>query len=100
MDIEVGLVDVAIEMGKEACPDEKWSGTMLQWTRNIKIFGEICVGLNLGKQKQIWNKGFDGMMVSHSHKSRVGVHRMHGLNTGKIHDSRNVKWMGKCARNM
>ena len=36
---------------------------MSQWARDIDIFGEICVGLNLGKQKKIWNKGFDGMMV-------------------------------------
>ena len=64
-------------MGEEKCPNEKWDGewdgAMLQWTRDIKIFGEICVGLKLGKQKKIWNKGFDGMMVGHSHKSGVGV---------------------------
>ena len=33
------------------------------------------MGLNLGKLKKLWNKGCDGMMVGHSHKSRVGVHR-------------------------
>ena len=53
------------------------------------------MGLKLGKQKKIWNKGFDGMMVGHSHKSGVGVHGMHDLNTGKIHNIRNVRWAGK-----
>ena len=35
--------NVTVEMGKEACPEEKWNGVMPQWTRDIKIFGEICV---------------------------------------------------------
>ena len=53
------------------------------------------MGLNLGKQKKLWNKGHDGMMVGHSHKSRVGVHGTHNLETGKTHNTRNARWMGK-----
>ena len=90
--------NVTIKIGKEKCPEEKWSGVVPQWTRDIKIFGEICVGLNLGKQKKIWNKGFDGVMVGHSHKSSIGVHGTHNLNTGKTHDTRNVQWMGKMCK--
>ena len=82
---------MTVKMGEEKCPDEKWDGTMQQWTRDIKIFGEICVGLKLGKQKKIWNKGFDGMMVGHSHKSGVGVHGMCDPDTGKIHNTGNVR---------
>ena len=70
--------NVTVKMGEEKCPDEKWDGAMSRWTRDIKVFGEICVGLKLGKQKKIWNKGFDGMMVGHSHKSGVGVHETLG----------------------
>ena len=35
------------------------------------------------------------MMVGHSHESGVGVHRTCDLNTGKIHNTRNVRWIGK-----
>ena len=56
------------------------------------------MGLKLGKQKKIWNKGFDGMMVGHSNESGVGAHRMHNLNTGKIHNTRNVRWTGKMCK--
>ena len=48
-----------------------------------QIFGEICVGLNLGKQKKLWNKGHDGMMVGYSHKNGDGMCRTHDLGTGK-----------------
>ena len=87
--------NMTVKMGEEKCPDEKWDGAMPRWTRDIKVFGEICVGLKLGKQKKIWNKGFDGMMVGCSHESGVGVHRTHNLDTGKIHNTKNVRWMGK-----
>ena len=63
--------------------------------RHQNFFGEICVGLNLGKQKKIWNKGFDDMMAGYSHESSVGVCGMCNLNTGKTHNTRNVQWMGK-----
>ena len=87
--------NVTVKMGEEKCLDEKWNGAMPRWTRDIRTFGEICVGLKLGKQKKIWNKGFDGMMVGHSHESGVGAYRIHNLNTGKIHNTRNVRWIGK-----
>ena len=53
------------------------------------------MGLNLGKQKKLWNKGHDGMMVGCGHKSRVGVFRMCDLETRKTHDTRNARWMEK-----
>ena len=68
--------NVTIATGEEKCPEEKWSRVVPQWTRDIKNFGKICVGLNLGIQKKLWNKGHDGMMVGHSYKSGVKEHRM------------------------
>ena len=49
----------------------------------------------MGKQKKLWSKGCDGMMVGHSHKSRVGVHRTCDTETGKMCNTRNVRWMRK-----
>ena len=51
--------------------------------------------LNLGKHKKLWNKGFDGIVVMYSHESRVGVFRIHNLDTGKTHNTRNVRGTGK-----
>ena len=48
----------------------------------------------MGKQKKLWHKGHDRMMVGCGHKSRVGVFRMCNLETRKMHDTRNVRWMG------
>ena len=45
--------NVTLEMGEEKCPDEMWDGAMPRWTRDIKIFGEMCVGLKLGKKEDL-----------------------------------------------
>ena len=52
-------------------------------------------GTEFGKTEETVNKGHDGMMVGCSYKSGVGVHGMHDLDTGKTHNTRNVRWMGK-----
>ena len=53
------------------------------------------MALNLGMQKKLWNKGFDGIVVGCGHENGAGVFRMHNLDTGKTHDTRNVRWLGK-----
>ena len=53
------------------------------------------MALNLGKQKKLWNKGFDGIMVDHRHNSGARVFGMCDLDVGKIHNRRNVRRTGK-----
>ena len=43
----------------------------------------MFVALKLGKHKKLWNKGFDGIVFEHNHKSGVGVCRMHNLTAQK-----------------
>ena len=35
--------NVTIETGKEKCPEEKWSGVVLRWTRDKTAVGAACV---------------------------------------------------------
>lgn len=77
------MVDsVVVKEGQGKCADEKWSGEVPRWVRNLKEFGEIGVIRNGKKKlKKIEEKGYTAMFIGYSEIHAGGVYKMMNLQT-------------------
>ena len=58
-DLAVQWFNLTKEKDEEKCPEEKWSGNLPRWIRNLRVFGEIGIVNKTGHTQKVENKEID-----------------------------------------
>jgi hypothetical protein len=89
----IDIINISTSMKGDQLRNEIWNSTIPRYAFNLRIFGEIGIVKKSGILSKLEEKGFEGMFVGYASDHSGEVYRMLNLQSHKISETRDIKWM-------